>query len=304
MQNYPKKAEIPCPICHQNFIPEAFHLERIIMDTRENGHGTYVVEDRNIMNKLAIKPQNHIRKVWITNCPHCNYVLRFTAEVARKELNEIEGRKISSFNEYGTNYFYNLYNYPKPYMDYVDYFIETSANFKAEIEKSLEALNIDEWGLLCRGFLTEKSIDPFKFLIRFYANLENYINSALNNYKDKDMYQKIKVSDFPQQLEERLDETRKLRNKVVHESYELNEDDAELIKNAFLAFLSYLISTELAKLKLKPRVENIEYNFINKKDLLWEINRFLRVDLGEILKFQGYYHDFLKPILDDLGIPN
>ena len=69
MQNNPKKSEIPCPICHQNFIPEAFHLERIIMDTRENGHGTYVVEDRNIMNKLAIKPQNHIRKAWITNCP-------------------------------------------------------------------------------------------------------------------------------------------------------------------------------------------------------------------------------------------
>ena len=172
------------------------------------------------------------------------------------------------------------------------------------IKKSLKTLNINEWGYLCRGFLTEKNIDPFKFLIRFYANLENYCNSAINNSKEKDMYQKIKESDFPQQLEDLLDETRKLRNKVVHESYDLNEDDAELIKNAFLAFLSYLISTELAKLKLKSQVENIEYNFINKKGLLWEIKRFLRVDLGEILKFQGYYHNFLVPILDDLGIPN
>ena len=189
-------------------------------------------------------------------------------------------------------------------MDYTDYYNEAIANIKAEIKKSLETLNIDEWGLLCRGFLTEKDIDPFKFLIRFYANLENYCNSLVNNSKEKDMHQKITESNFPQQLEFLLDETRKLRNEVVHESYDLNEDDVVIIKDAFLNFLSYLISTELAKLELKSQVENIEYDFINKKSLLWEIRRFLRVDLGEILKFQGYYHDFLKPILDDLGIPS
>ena len=122
MQTYPKKAEVECPICHQNFIPESFHLERIVMDTREDGRGTHIIGDRNVMEKWAIKPSNHIRKVWITNCPHCNYVLRFTAEIAKKELNELEGRKISSFNEFGINYFYNLYNFPKPYMDHSDYY--------------------------------------------------------------------------------------------------------------------------------------------------------------------------------------
>lgn len=304
MQKTTKKAEVPCPICNHKFIPEAFHLERIIMDTRVDGKGTHIIGDRNVMNKMAIRPSNHIRKVWITNCPHCNYVLRFTAEVAKKELKELEGKKISSFNEFGTNYFYNLYNYPKPYMDYLDYYIEAITKIKAEIKKSLEALNINEWGLLCRGFLTEKNIDPFKFLIRFYANLENYCNSLANNSKEKDMHQKIKESVFPQQLEDILEETRKLRNKVVHESYDLNEDDVVLIKNAFLTFLSYLISSELAKLKLKFQVENIEYKFINKKILLWEIRRFLQIDLGEILKFQGYYHNFLRPILDELEIPN
>ncbi len=118
------------------------------------------------------------------------------------------------------------------------------------------------------------------------------------------MHQKIKESAFPQQLEDILEETRKLRHKVVHESYDLNDNDVELIKNAFLTFLSYLVSSELAKLKLKSKVENIKYKFINKKSLLWEIRRFLQVDLGEILKFQGYYHNFLRPILDELGIPN
>lgn len=304
MQDTPKKAAVPCPICSHKFIPEAFHIERIIMDTRDGPSGTHIIRDSNVMNKMAIRPSNHIRKVWITNCPQCNHVLRFTAEVAKKELNGLEGRNISSFHESGTNYFYNLYNYPKPYMDYTDYYNEAIIKFKAEIEKSLEALNINELGLLSRGFLTAKNIDPFKFLIRFYANLENYVNSIINNSKEKDMYQKINESGFPQQLEDNLDDIRKLRNKVVHESYNLKGADVVLIKNAFLSFLSNLISTELAKLKLKSQVENLEYKFINKKSLLWEIRRFLQVDLGEILKFPGYEFNFLKPILDDLGIPN
>jgi hypothetical protein len=63
MQNTPKKAEVPCPICHQNFIPEAFHLERVIMDTRRDGRGTHIVGDHNVMEKFPIKPTNHIRKV-------------------------------------------------------------------------------------------------------------------------------------------------------------------------------------------------------------------------------------------------
>ncbi len=32
MQTNPKKAEAACPICIQNFIPEAFHIEKVIMD--------------------------------------------------------------------------------------------------------------------------------------------------------------------------------------------------------------------------------------------------------------------------------
>ncbi len=116
------------------------------------------------------------------------------------------------------------------------------------------------------------------------------------------MHQKIKESDFPQHLEDVLDETRKLRNKVVHDSYDLSQNDVELIKNAFRTFLYHLISIELAKLKLKSQVENIEYNFINKKWLIWEIKRFLHIDLGELLKFQGYYENFLTPLLEYLGI--
>ncbi len=162
MQNTPKKAEVTCPICIQNFIPEAFNIEKVIMDTLNTSGGVQAVPDRSIVNKLTIKPSNYIRKVWITNCPHCNYVLRFTAEVAKKELKELEGKKISSFAESGTTYFYNLYNYPKPYMDYTDYYNEAISNIKVEINKSLETLNIDEWGGSMSRFFNRKKHRSFQ----------------------------------------------------------------------------------------------------------------------------------------------
>jgi len=303
MQNNPKKAEVTCPICIQNFIPEAFHIEKVIMDTSQTSRGVQVISDKEVVNKLAIKPSNHIRKVWITNCPHCNYVLRFIAEVAKKELKELEGRKISAFDEFGTKYFYNLFNYPKPYMDYADYMNEAIDQIKKKVQGAITEINIDEWGNLCRGFLTDKKIDSFKFLVRFYANLENYCNSKLTDYKEKDMYQKIKESKFPPELENKLDEMRKLRNKVVHESHELTQDDIELIKETFISFLLYIVTMRLTKLDLKSHIENIERDFIDKKGLLWVYKRYPHVDLGEKLKFQGYYEKFLTPLLADLGIP-
>ena len=223
--------------------------------------------------------------------------------MAKKELKELEGRKISSFNEFGINYFYNLYNFPKPYMDHSDYYNEVISNIKAEIQAALEAINIDEWSLLCRGFLSEKNIDSFKFLIRFYANLENHVNSVMPNHKEKDMSQKLKESKFPPDLEFKLDEIRKLRNEVVHEGYELAQDDSEQIKHTFISFLRHLVSFKLTKLDLKSQIENLEYEFLDKKGLFWACKQFFHIDLGEKLKFQGFYEKILTPLLEDLGIP-
>jgi len=180
---------------------------------------------------------------------------------------------------------------------------EAIVDIKAKIQNALEEINIEELGKLCRDFMTDKKLDAFKFLIRFYGILENYCNSVVLNFKEKDMHQKIKESRFPQQLEDSLDETRETRNKIVHESYDLTQYDVEQIKNTFLSFLYYLVSTKLMKISPKELIEKIEYEFIDKKGLFWEVRRFLHVNLGEILKFQGYYENFLFPLLEDLGIP-
>ena len=290
-------------MCNYNFIPEAFHIEKVIMDTMDTTRGVDIISNKEAIRKLELKPFNLLRKAWITNYPQCNYILRFTAELAKKELHELEGRKISSYNEFGTNYTYNVYNFSKPYMDYADYMNEAILGIKSKIQNSLEEINIEELGKLCRDFMADKNLDAFKFLIRFYAILEKYCNSVVTGFKEKEMHQKIKESSFPQQLEDSLDETRKTRNKIVHESYDLTQDDVEQIKKTFLSYLYYHVSTKLLKLSPKELIEKISYEFIDKKGLIWEIRRFLHVNLGETLKFKGFYENFLLPLLDELGIP-
>ncbi len=57
------------------------------------------------------------------------------------------------------------------------------------------------------------------------------------------------------------------------------------------------------KLNPKKLVEEVNFEFINKTSLLLELRIFFQVNLGETLKFQGYYKNFLVPLLEDLGIP-
>jgi len=201
MQNDPQRAKIKCPVCSKKFIPKSFHIEKLIMDTKESIIGTRIVPEKNALDQTEIKPMNIVRKVWVTFCPICGYTLRFIAEIAKKELIEKEGKSLLSFNEFGTHYFYNLYSFPKPYMDYTNYFDETIKDIISDIKQSLTNIHIEKLGSLSRGFYTEK-VDPFKSLIRFYANLKEYCVASNDNPKKEDLDQKVNESPFPDQLED------------------------------------------------------------------------------------------------------
>ena len=54
MQNSPKKVEVPCPICLQKYIPEAFHKEKVIIDTIDDSSRTHIITERNAVNKFTI----------------------------------------------------------------------------------------------------------------------------------------------------------------------------------------------------------------------------------------------------------
>ena len=303
MENNTQRAKLTCPICDQKFVPESFHIERVIMDTKESVLGIKVVSEKNALDQTKVKPKNIVKKVWVTFCPNCGYTLKFIAEIAKKELTEKEGKTFFAFDEYGTHYFYNLYSFPKPYMDYTDYFDETIEDIVSDIKDSLNNIQIEKLGSLSRGFYTEK-VDPFKSLIRFYANLKEYFISDIDqNSKELDLDHKMKESHFPKQLEESIKEIRDLRNKVVHDSYDLSEEDIELIKGAFQIFVYYLVSSELVKLKLKKRIETIENGIIQKENVFWAIKKYLNDEVGNILVFPDYSNTILKPLLKDLKFP-
>ncbi|MFW9929281.1 MAG: hypothetical protein ACFFD1_07810 [Candidatus Thorarchaeota archaeon] len=303
MENYTQRAKLTCPICDKKFVPESFHIDKVIMDTQEGLLGIKIVSERNALNQTKIKPKNIVKKVWVTFCPDCGYTLRFIAEIAKKELVKKEEHTFYSFDEYGTHYFYNLYRFPKPYMDYTDYFDETIEDIVSDIKESLNNIQIEKLGSLSRGFYTEK-VDPFKSLIRFYANLKEYFLSNIDeSTKEMDLDQLFKESHFPKQLKEHLKDIRDLRNKVVHDSYDLSEADIELVKKAFQAFVYYLISSELAKLKLKNRIETIENGIIQKENVFWAIKKYLSDEVGDILVFPDYSNTILKPLLEDLEFP-
>ncbi len=51
-----------------------------------------------------------------------------------------------------------------------------------------------------------------------------------------------------------FDEIWEIRNKMVHENYDLTQDDVGQIKNTFCFYLFYLVSTKFMKLNLKELI--------------------------------------------------
>ncbi|MEJ2294300.1 MAG: hypothetical protein P8Y23_05975, partial [Candidatus Lokiarchaeota archaeon] len=77
MENNTQRAKLTCPICDQKFVPESFHIERVIMDTKESVLGIKVVSEKNALDQTKVKPKNIVKKVWVTFCPNCGYTLKF-----------------------------------------------------------------------------------------------------------------------------------------------------------------------------------------------------------------------------------
>ncbi|MBY8981825.1 MAG: hypothetical protein KGD57_02685 [Candidatus Lokiarchaeota archaeon] len=122
-------------------------------------------------------------------------------------------------------------------MDHSDYFIEKVDNIKLSIKKQLDEIKFDHWGIPYKEWKTDKTVDTFKFIIRFYTNLNDYTNSQIPNSNNKDMQQKIQELDLPALLQDLLIDIQKLQNKVSRDVYELEEEEEELVDNAFIQFI-------------------------------------------------------------------
>ena len=296
------KKKIKCPICNYEFIPESFHLEKNHFDLVDSKGE--LMEFQNEKHQLVIKPFSSIRDAWVTNCPECGFIIKFAAEVGKKEIVEEPSliKKLSAFKEFGKHYKYAFIPQNKPYLDYLDYFIEKVDNIKKSIKNVLDDVNFFQWGDPYREWKSDKNVDSFKFLVRFFTNLEEYTKTHVQEYINKDMEEKIKNLELSEDLENFLQSIRKLRNKIVHEAYEITEEEDNIIEEAFIGFMSHLVAKQLKPLNLDKIEIEPEYQFIDINKINYEIQNFLQLYLYSTLRIKDFNETFLTPLLEDLGI--
>jgi len=301
--NFPLKEKINCPICNSKFIPDSFHLEKTHYDILESEGA--LLEFQNKKDKLIIRPYSVPRGTWITYCPECAYLIKFAAEIGKKEIVE-EPHRLKQlrgeFEEFGKEYKYNYYKHEKPYMDKADYFLEKVDDIKRRIKGALDEVNFDHWATPYRQWKQAKNVDSFKFLILFFTDLEEFCNSQVEDFKNKEMPEKIKALNLPTELEVLVESIRELRNKIAHEVYELKEDEEELVEKTFIDFMYYLVKKQLKPLRLNAIEIEPDYDFIEIEKINYEILHFLHLYLETILQIRDFKISFLIPLLNDLGI--
>ena len=141
-----KREKVKCPVCDFRFIPESFHYEKTHFDQIESKGE--LIEFPNGKHQLELKPFTSIRGSYVTYCPECGHLIRFVAEIGRKEAVEDPSliKKLGAIKEFGKVYKYQFDPNEKPFMDYSDYFIEKVDRIKLSIKNALDAVNFDHWG--------------------------------------------------------------------------------------------------------------------------------------------------------------
>lgn len=297
-----KREKINCPVCRFQFIPESFNFEKENFDPIESKGDLLEFPDGS--HQLELKPFTAIRGSYVTYCPECRYLIKFATGIGRKEKLEDPSliKKLGGIKEFGKIYKYNYDSNEKPYMDYSDYFIEKVDHIKKNIKSALDEVNFVKWSVSYNKWKADKSIDSFKFLIHFYSDLIDYLNSQVEDHNNKTVIQKIEELDLSKSLELLIKQVDELRNKISHDSYELTVEEEELIERSFTQFIFYLIMKQLKPLSLEKIKIEPEYNFIDKDKIKYEIQEFLDLYLGKVLHIKEFYNRILIPLFEELGV--
>lgn len=249
---------INCPVCKIEFIPRTFYPDEAIFSTHDgkklSGFNGYV-------SSRAVKPQEVILSSWVTYCPSCNYILRFVKEVVRKEKIIAQHATSKDVNEKYSSYYYGF-----PYGDYSQHLKEIVNKVKSKIEEELQDFSV--WESL---YTID---DNFKFLVRFFATLENYCNSKLGMGNDKNMTNKIKRLKLPKEIEIPMIQLNNIKDGIVKGDYELSGDDEENIEKILVNFVLHLIKKHIQPLIDKKQLEK-GYQFIKFEDFEQQIKFFL-----------------------------
>ncbi|HUW90899.1 MAG TPA: hypothetical protein VMV43_10360 [Candidatus Nanopelagicaceae bacterium] len=254
------KQMINCPVCKMKFIPRTFYPDEAIFS---NHDGKKLSGFNGYISSRTVKPPEVIVSSWVTYCPSCNYILRFVKEIVRKEKIHTQNSSPSDVTEK-----YNSYYYGFPYGDYSQHLREVITKVKDKIENEFQDLNFSIWEDLY-------SIDDnFKFLVRFFASLENYCNSKLGMVNDKNMANKIKNLNLPKEIEIPMLQLNNIKDGIVKGDYELSSDDEDNINNILVAFVLHLIKKHIQPLIDKKQLEK-GYKFIKFEDFELQIKSYL-----------------------------
>ncbi|MFX1324736.1 MAG: hypothetical protein ACFE8N_07260 [Promethearchaeota archaeon] len=255
-----QKEKLKCPVCSTKFIPRTFYPEEAIFSTPEgkkvSGFNGYIISSK-------VKPAEVILSSWITYCPSCNYVLKFVKEIVKKEKIQIQSTLVKDVKEKYNNYYFGF-----PFEDYTQYLTDVVEEVKENIKISLSDLNL-------AVFENMHDIkDPFKLLVRFYANLEKYCNSQFGEDSDKRLEEKIKLLKLSPDLEKILLELNEIRNKTINSDYELSVIDKENVTRAVTGFILNSIEKHI-----KPLIDATQlkksYRYVDIRDVNSELKLFL-----------------------------
>lgn len=255
-----QKEKLKCPVCSSKFIPRTFYPEEAFFSTSE---GKKLSGFNGYISSTGVKPAEVILSSWITYCPNCNYVLKFVKEIVKKEKIQPNGGHVKDVKGKYNNYYFGF-----PFEDYAQYLTDIVEKVKVDIGTTLKDLN-----LIAFESMSEIK-DSFKLLIRFYANLENYINSQFSGEINKDLSEKIKLLNLPSELEEDLIELDEIRNKSIHSDYELSEFDEEKVNRAVTRFILNLIENHIKPLIESEKLKD-EFRYVDVHDLNSEIKLYL-----------------------------
>lgn len=252
------KEKINCPVCKMKFIPRTFYPDESIFSTHD---GKKVSGFNGYISTSTVKPQEVILSSWVTYCPSCNYILRFVKEVVRKEKIITQNATSKDVSEK-----YNSYYFGFPYGDYSQHLKEIVNKVKSKVEEELQ--DFSAWENL---YTID---DNFKFLVRFFATLENYCNSKLGMGNDKNMINKIKLLKLPKEIEIPMIQLNNIKDGIVKGDYELSGDDEENIDKILVNFVLHLIKKHIQPLIDKKQLEK-GYEFIKFEDFEQQIKLFL-----------------------------
>ncbi|MFX0018516.1 MAG: hypothetical protein ACFFBT_07930 [Promethearchaeota archaeon] len=297
-----KPKKLKCPNCDKKFVPKFFHREKVKF---ELGAPIYRFKIPKFKNSNGnSRPYNIVRRSWVTFCPKCKYIIKFAAEVGKKEMlaDFSSLLHLKEFKENGNIYEYSFHDYEKPYKEALYYNEILMEDLRHNILNTLEDLNLAHWGKLYKMWKSESSIDSFKFLIRFYSLILKHIEIQDVKISNEKYSEKIKNLDIPEVLKKDLLEIKELRRKTIYEYYDLNEVDEAFIRNIFINLMFELVFKKLEPLELKSIYDKKDAEILDNEFLYSEFKKLFSNYLEEQLGLGEYANEFVISLLNKLKV--